>query len=69
LFPNVPEKYKWHGRSIKDHRRVIREFYDFRPASLADEDELRGWLGNEILPEAYRPHYLEELVYGRLGIF
>jgi len=62
----VFEQYNWQGRSIKAHRREIREFYDFRPASLADQEALREWLVTEILPGEYRPLYLEALVYDQL---
>ena len=66
LTPDVFEKYKWDGRSIKDHRRAIREFYDFHPATMADQEDLRHWLRDEILPDEHRPLYLEEMVYARL---
>jgi hypothetical protein len=66
LSPSIFAAYKWHGRSIKDHRKDIRESIGFHPATLADQDQLRDWLLNEILPDEYRPFYLEERVYDRL---
>ncbi len=66
LSPKVLTAYKWRGRSIKEHRRDIREFYGFRPATMVDQGELRDWLVNEVLPDEYRPVYLEEQVYDQL---
>lgn len=58
--------YKWQGRSIKDHRKAIREFYGFHPVTVTEQDELRDWLVNKGLPDEHRPLYLEERVYTRL---
>jgi TnpA family transposase len=66
VLPTVFEEYRWRGRSIKDHRSAIRELYGFRPATLMDQNELRDWLLDEILPDEYRSVYLEERVYARL---
>lgn len=55
--------YKWRGRSIKGHRKDIRELMGFHPATLANQDELRDWLHKEILPDEHRPSYLEEEIY------
>lgn len=66
VLPTVFEEYQWQGRSIKDHRNAIRELYGFRPATLMDQNELRDWILNEIMPDEYRPIYLEERVYARL---
>lgn len=66
VSPEVFEAYKWHNRSIKNHRKAIRELLGFRPVTLADQEEMRDWLVQEVLPEEYRPIYLEELVYEQL---
>lgn len=66
LSPEVFEAYKWHSRSIKNHCKAIRELLGFRPVTLTDQEEMRDWLVQEVLPEEYRPIYLEELVYEQL---
>jgi len=66
LLPQVLDAYKWHGRSIKQQRKAIREFYGFHPATVTNQDELRDWLVREVLPDEYRPLYLEERIYKRL---
>lgn len=66
LSAAVLEAYKWHGRSIKAHRKAIREYVGFHPATLTDQAELRDWLVHDVLPEEYRPVYLEERSYARL---
>ena len=60
------EQYDWAGRTIKVHRKAIRERMGFRQTTVADQIELRRWLVSEILPDEYRPAYLEQMVYQRL---
>lgn len=59
-------QYNWAGRSIKQHRKEIREQMGFRPATLDDQKDLRMWLISDVLPHEYRPDHLEQLVYQRL---
>ncbi len=66
MSPDVFESYKWHGRSIKDHRRDIREYFDFHPATRTDQEELHDWLINDVLPDEHRLIYLEKMLYDRL---
>jgi hypothetical protein len=66
LPPEVIHNYDWDGRRLREHRRDIRELLGFHPATLADQDGLRTWLMNEVLPHEHRPTYLEQLVYQRL---
>lgn len=66
VSPDVFKAYKWRGRSIKDHRAGIRELTGFRPITVADQNELRDWLLNDILPGEHRPVYLEAMVYHQL---
>jgi TnpA family transposase len=66
LSPDIFESYNWYGRSIKTHRKDIREVLGFRPATLSDQDSLHNWLLNEIIPGEHRPTYLEELTYSQL---
>jgi len=60
------EDYQWTGRTIKDHRRAIRERYGFHSATVEDQEQIQDWLLNEVLPDEYRFTYLEEIVYRRL---
>ncbi len=66
LPPEVIDKYDWEGSRIKEHRQDIRELLGFHRATLADQNELEGWLMNEMLPGEHRPVYLKQLVYQRL---
>jgi TnpA family transposase len=59
-------RYDWQGRRSREHKRAIRELYGFRRATVIDQDELRTWLVEEILPHEHRPTYLEQLVEQRL---
>jgi TnpA family transposase len=62
----VIHDYDWDGRTIKAHRRQIRELLGFHPATVADQRALRVWLMEEVLPHEHRPVYLEQLTYQRL---
>ncbi|MEV7009132.1 DUF4158 domain-containing protein, partial [Streptosporangium sp. NPDC051022] len=42
--------YDWSGRTIKNHRAQIREFYGFREPTVGDEDKLADWLATKICP-------------------
>lgn len=66
LPPEVIDDYNRDGRTIKEHRRQIREWLGFHPATLADQRALRAWLVEEVLPHEHRPVYLEERAYQRL---
>ncbi len=66
LPPDVIEAYQWDGRTIKEHRRQIRELLGFHPATVAEQRALRTWLIEEVLPHEHRPVYLEERAYQRL---
>jgi TnpA family transposase len=66
LPPTIIDQYDWMGRRSSEHRQAIREWLGFHPATLADQDELREWLLGEILPDEYRPIYLENYIYDRL---
>ena len=43
-------RYDWGGRAIKYHRAQIREFFDFREATVEDGEEVASWLLEEVLP-------------------
>lgn len=66
LPKEVVDKYDWEGRSIKEHRKDIREQMGFRPTTRDDQIALRTWLMDEVMPHEYRPTHLEQLVYQQL---
>ncbi|MFJ7416941.1 DUF4158 domain-containing protein [Streptomyces sp. NPDC098077] len=43
-------KYTLVGRTAEYHRKQIREALGLRPATLADEEALTGWLAAEVCP-------------------
>jgi len=51
---NVPASalgaYQWSGRTIEYHRAQIRAELGFREATVADEEQLAGWLAREVCP-------------------
>ena len=66
LSKEVLDEYNWEGRSLKEHRKEIRERMDFRPATRNDQKALLTWLVNEALPHEYRAAHLEQLICQRL---
>ncbi len=54
--------YEWSGSTIAYHRAQIREHLGFRQCSVADADELTGWLATNVCEAERRP----ELVRGEL---
>lgn len=48
--PEAWAEYPWDGRSIERHRAQIRQYLGFREWTLADENKLTAWLGDEICP-------------------
>lgn len=66
VSPEGIKTYKWQGRSIKDHRAEVRELLGFRRASVTDQDALRTWLMEKVLPQEYRPAYLTQQAYSHL---
>lgn len=66
VSPEGIKAYKWQGRRIKDHRAEVRELLGFRRASVADQETLRTWLMEKVLPQEYRPAYLTQQAYRHL---
>ena len=60
--------YQWDGRRMSDHRQQIRDWLGFRRAGVSDQNALRDWLMQNILPEEYRVSHLREMAYKRLRI-
>jgi TnpA family transposase len=46
--------YEWSGRTIKRHRAEIRAYFGFRECSVADAEELAGWLAGGCAQEERR---------------
>ena len=44
LDENVYESYNWEGRTISTDRTTIRDYCEFREATLEDRDHLLAWL-------------------------
>ena len=59
--------YQWDGRTIKEHRRQIREWLGFHPATVDDQKRLSEWLEEEVLPEEHRREHLAQRAYQRLS--
>jgi hypothetical protein len=66
LPPAVIKEYNWAGRTSSDQRNQIRELLGFHSATIADQEALRSWLIEEVLPHEHRPIYLEQLAYQHL---
>lgn len=60
------EDYQWRGRTAKDHRRDIRKYLGFHPATAQDKIEMREWIKGHLLPEEYRPSHMKVLLYAQL---
>lgn len=43
-------QYQWSGRTVKRHRRQIRAFFGVRPMTQSDQQHLKRWLIEEMLP-------------------
>ncbi|MBV8883348.1 MAG: Tn3 family transposase [Chroococcidiopsidaceae cyanobacterium CP_BM_RX_35] len=56
----------WSGRTVERHRSQIRAFLGFRAVTRQDEQDLRKWLLEYLLPHGYRFEQLKDLVYQRL---
>ena len=40
--------YAWSGRTIEYHRAQVRQAYGFRETARSDENDLAGWLAEEV---------------------
>lgn len=49
IDPARLSKYDFLGRTIKTHRKIIREFLGVREATLLDQENLRKWLESQVL--------------------
>jgi DNA-binding cell septation regulator SpoVG len=63
VAPDLFAKYSWSGRTIKEHRKQIREAFGTRPATKEDEDRWARWLADEMCPtETSRDRLAEALL-------
>ncbi len=60
------QEYQWQGRTIERHRAEIREFFGFRKFTLRDVQDLKDWLGENVLPYNCQSSHLEAAVYKQL---
>jgi hypothetical protein len=47
--------YEWAGRTIEYHRAQIRDHLGYRVSTVADQDELTGWLVEAVAHAERRP--------------
>ena len=59
-------QYEWRGRTFEYHRAQIRDFLDFREATVEDAQVLEEWLRTTILPREHRIEQLKTISYERL---
>jgi hypothetical protein len=52
--------YEWAGRTIEYHRAQIRDHLGYRVATVADQDELTGWLSEVVAHAERRPDRVRE---------
>jgi hypothetical protein len=57
--------YEWSGRTIKPHRAEIRAHFGFRECSVADADDLGGWLADGYAQEERRYELVRDAPGGR----
>jgi hypothetical protein len=58
-------EYQWSGRTIEYHRAQIRKALGFREVTVGDEDQLAGWLAEEVCPVEVGEDRLREAVVVR----
>jgi TnpA family transposase len=58
-------RYDWFGRSIKDHRRRIRDALGFRVFTRGDEDKMIAWLAERVCPDELSPDRQRQAVLER----
>lgn len=57
--PKTLLEYDLQGRNARRHKHVIRDFFGFRPGTMAYATQLRNWLGTTVLPFEQRLQQLE----------
>ncbi len=59
------DKYSWRGRTIKYHRRTIRDYLGFREGTVADGERMAEWLVNNVVADESKVDRLMAAVYER----
>ncbi len=62
VLPTAWFDYDLKGRSSQRDREQIRAFLGFRPITVADEEQLRKWLQNEVVPQDQDSRHLQSAV-------
>lgn len=63
MNPDIFSEYDWTGRTITYHRSEIRNYFEFREATLQDVDLMIDWLCQNVLYHSHEFNYVEEKVY------
>jgi hypothetical protein len=63
--PALFASYRWSGRTIEYHRAQVRTAFGFREFAVSDENQLIGWLAEEMCPVELREDRLREAVLVR----
>lgn len=63
--PELYAQYDLNGRTIKAHRVQIREFFEFREATVKDSQDVAEWLIQHVLQQNQEWEHLKESVYRR----
>ncbi|UJB72243.1 Tn3 family transposase (plasmid) [Acaryochloris sp. 'Moss Beach'] len=58
--------YKWKGRTIKEHRAIIRSFLGCRPTQRPEKKSLMTWLKEKVMPLGLHLNAIREQAYQRL---
>lgn len=56
-------QYDWNGRTIKAHRVQIREFFEFREATVQDSQDVADWLCRHVLHHNQEWEQVKDVVY------
>ena len=56
--------YEWVGRTIEYHRAQIRDHLGYRVATVADQEELTGWLSKTVAHAERRPDRVRDELLG-----
>jgi hypothetical protein len=58
--------YEWDGRTSKEHRKEIREYFGFRECGLADSDKAALWLAANVCDKERQPDRVREALLAHL---
>lgn len=56
--------YEWTGRTIKRHRAEIRAHHGFRECTVADAEDLTGWLAGDYAQQERRDELVRDALLG-----